>query len=207
MLNKHKKNPKTRQYHVQITNFPKNKFALIASIISAIVSLTSLAFSIGQYYQNYQITKEQALKSQAQTISAWIKEDQDNQDNNTVALNNLSNEPVYDVVVTVVTIGNSGSYAENGLQLRKYPNETEEQLSTNRNGVALSILPPGKYKAKMPYISHGMSRKFGVEVAFRDFQNNCWVISGNGHLSQISKDPFKYYDLPSPIDFGSIQNQ
>lgn len=201
MIDKNAKKDEDKQYSVKITNFPKSKI----SWIPIVVSIISLLFSFGQYYENNKTAKQQILKSQAQTISAWIKED--NEDNSVVALNNLSNEPVYDIVVTVVTIGNSGSYAESGLQLRKYSNEIETQLSTNRNGVALSILPPGKYKANMPHISHGMSRKFGVEIAFRDSQDNCWVISGNGHLSQISKDPFKYYDLPSPIDFGGIENQ
>lgn len=164
--------------------------------LSLIISLAALTLSSWQFFSANRQNAADNSGTQAHAVSAFIKED--TEDYSTAALDNLSNAPVYDVVITVVSIGNSGDYAQDGKSVRK-----SEGME---NGALLTILPPGKYKVKMPAIGHGMSQKFGVEIAFRDCNNNSWIITADGHLHRIDSPPLKYYNLPGPNDFSKLED-
>lgn len=172
--------------------------------VSTLVSIIALGITIFQWCYNIKNKKKESVKAQASLVSAWIKEylvEDITQPYSVVSLNNLSNMPVYNVVVTVVEIMNNNSYVKSGKDVRRKIKKNNYEES---NGVILDILPPGKYKCKLPYISTGMQKRAGVEIAFRDSMNNFWVRSVDGHLSQINKDPYNYYDLFKPMSVGTI---
>lgn len=211
-------------YKVKIISNPPTKLQMFGAILKntapIVISFIALFFSIYQWKENERDKLETQLKAQANQISAWIKEDSEEIDNevkfeeeqrecySVVALNNLSNTPVYDVVITVVEIGNSGNHAGKGKDVRdRINNAINKDQPFNDNGVVLSMIPPGQYKAKMAFISHGMCKKFGVEIAFRDYQSNSWLVSADGHLSQIDEDPFEYYNLPKPMEYGTVEKR
>lgn len=210
IIDKNKKNSHIKEYRVQIVSTPKNllsRWSFAISIITILISGGSLFFSFFQYNNAIEINNEKDLKAQAQSISSWIEEN--NENNSIAALNNLSNAPIYDIVVTVVQVGNTnnGLYAQSGLEVREEISKYFDKNIIIKNGAVINILPPGKYKVKIPSLNMGMSHKFGVEIAFRDSKGNSWITSANGHLSRIYKDPFKYYKLSSPMDFTDLQNQ
>lgn len=194
MLDRNNKNAceTLKKRRVRTPGFGKNKIAWL----SLFLSLAALILSLSQYFPANRQNADREPEAQARSISAFIKEDTENY--STAALYNLSNSPVYDVVITVVSVGSGCDYAQDGKSVRKSEGAD--------SGVLLTILPPGKYKVKMPPIGHGMSNVFGVEIAFRDNGNNSWIISADGRLTKISLPPLKYYNLPGPNDFGKLED-
>ena len=183
-----------KQYEVKISNFPKNK----TWWISILVSMAALVISGTQFVYGYQNDQTTKLMEQAQSISAWIS-DLGTENYSIVSLNNMSNSPVYDVVITTVRTNNGEGGADDGLTIRKQDDSD--------NGALIDILPPGKYTAHMEGVHGGMNMHFGVEIAFRDYNNNSWIITADGHLKRISKNPFEYYGTLVPDHFSDLTSR
>lgn len=160
--------------------------------LGAIGTVGTLVFTLIQLHKDRIERKINELKSQAINISSWISEE--NEENIVFKLNNMSNAPVYEVVLTLVITHGSGSY---------YDGQGVGEEYRNRN--IFKILPPGKFETKMPYPGKGMNIIFGTEIAFKDVKGNSWVRKGDGNLIFIKQNPLEYYQISFPVLWKSYE--
>jgi hypothetical protein len=122
-------------------------------------------------------------EQQALLISSWVSEE--NGDHTIITILNHSDEPIYKVILSIVNI--KGRNAWGG---KKIPNELR---------ACISIVPPGKYYAKVGTGYNGMNFRPGIEIAFIDKKGDCWIKNGDGKIEEIKQFPNEYYDIPLPI--------
>lgn len=156
--------------------------------LSAIGTVGTLMFSLLQLYYYRKEQKSYSLKAQADKISAWIYREDESETQ--CILNNFSNMPVYNVIITILVTKGAGG-----------PRDGIEADSNYQNRELVGVLPPGKYKIGTAPLSHGMHIGFGIEIAFSDVQGNSWVRKSNGELILIKKSPIEYYNIPQPFNW------
>ena len=124
-------------------------------------------------------------EEQALLISSWISAE--NADHTIISILNHSNEPIYKVLLSIVNI--KGTNAWPGKQTpiiwRSF----------------ISIVPPGKYYARVANGYMGMMFRPGIEIGFIDKKGNCWIKNGDGKIEEIKEFPNDYYSIPLPIDW------
>lgn len=134
---------------------------------------------------------ERESRSQAVKISAWFGgrilpgEEWDS-----LILLNRSDVPIYNVVVTMVFA--QGAAPRVGEDVRDLPDHR----------VFYTVLPPGTWKAVAPRGWAGMYRMPAAEVAFTDSAGLHWVRRGTGQLTRLPIEPFDYFEVMRPIEFG-----
>lgn len=139
--------------------------------------------------------EEEQKRRQATKVSAWITKAYD--DPMWIAVRNSSDEPVYEVIVSLVSVQGAGP-----------PRDAHDTEPDFRYRAFLSVVPPGRFYASMPYGGHGMSMRFGLEVAFTDASGQYWVRKGNGDLSCIATPAIDYYRVHRPVgwDYPVIES-
>lgn len=139
--------------------------------------------------------QEERKRLQATKVSAWITKAYN--DPIWIAVLNNSDEPVYEVVISLVSVQGAGP-----------PRDAHDIESKFRYRAFLSVVPPGRFYASMPYGGHGMFIRFGLEVAFTDASGQYWVRKGNGDLSCIAIPAIDYYQLHKPVawDYPVIES-
>jgi hypothetical protein len=139
--------------------------------------------------------KSVVVASQAQHISAWITGQKDDSNGMylTCKLYNASDTPVYDVVITPVFVQGAGP--------TKSEDVWKQNLSGHMYGGVTGILPPGKFQTGIPFGGNIPSGQIGLEIAFTDASGNSWIVRSKGVINQITKDPFKYYQVPMPASY------
>src|SRR5260370_15091373 len=156
---------------------------------------TFLAF-LAAFYQIYTERKarkvleekqrEQQIRDQAEHISAWVDTEEGGK-YAVLAILNRSNEPVYQVIVTIVAFqGTTPTFGTN-------------QYNPFRGFI--SVVPPGKVLVRVDGGYRGMYFHPGVEIVFVDKANQNWVRKGDGELVSIPKNPTSYYNLNGPFNW------
>ncbi len=131
--------------------------------------------------------REQQVRDQAEHISAWVDTEEGGGKYAVLVILNNSNEPVYQVIASIVAFQGAGpAFGTNGY---------------NRFRGFVSVVPPGRVLVKVDGGYHGMSFHPGIEIAFVDKANRNWVRNGHGELISISKKPSDYYDLHGPFSW------
>jgi hypothetical protein len=140
-----------------------------------------LTFIIGfvQINNERRFRKEKERREQAEHISAFIYKE--TQAKTTIALLNLSSEPVYEVIVSI-----SVFHAATNDQSPKIP---------HRYTSFLSVVPPGKSYTFVNGGYQGFSFHPAIEIAFKDVKGKSWVRSARGALREIRKSPVDYYKI------------
>jgi hypothetical protein len=140
-----------------------------------------LTFIVGfiQINNERKFRKEKERREQAEHISAFIYKE--TQTKTTIALLNLSSEPVYEVIVSIAVF--QGSSYE---QPPKIP---------HRYTSFLSVVPPGKSYTFVNGGYQGLPFHPAIEIAFKDVKGKSWVRSGRGALKEIRKSPVEYYKI------------
>ena len=111
-----------------------------------------------------------------------------------LALSNRSDEPVYEVVASLVV-------RPGGIT----PFPTGEELMRNSIGVVagsvryLALLPPGLWKVAVDAGWGGMHRSPGAEIGFTDRAGVHWIRRANGTLEEIRTKAPEHYGLPQPF--------
>jgi hypothetical protein len=123
---------------------------------------------------------------QAERTSAWIADETGGGENAWVALLNSSNEPVYQVIASVV-------------RLQKGHRDGDARSTSNNFRTYADTLPPGTYYAKIDGGYGGGSFHPSVEIAFIDKFGTSWVRNGDGWLHQIDVKPHEHYGLSEPL--------
>jgi hypothetical protein len=122
-------------------------------------------------------------RQQAERVSGWPG--QGSSPMTPLILLNRSDEPVYEVVATLVMIQGGG------------PRQGEDGVLPEYRGV-IAVLPPGRFRVEVAGGWAGMSRRPGVEVAFTDRSGVHWIRRATGALEEITAPAIDHYGLGRP---------
>lgn len=169
--------------HPGLTNV-SDIFTLGISVISIVI-----AFMSYDYVKNHD--RQIAKFEQANEISSWVVHDSkggvqmvENSPLMKVSVNNGSDQPIYDVVLT------SGTYQGAGA----------DYLSGTNNTVCVGTVPPGRFTTYVPYPGEGMHVRVESVIAFRDNKGKNWIRNAKGVLSEIKTNSYEYLKLDLPPD-------
>lgn len=140
-----------------------------------------------------------AGRHQAEGISAWFEEgpEKGRPQNNSfawqyVVLRNNSSAPVYNVIVTCVSLQGAGPATKGEDNGGEYPCRC-----------FVAELPPGTWGVWLPTYGLGMGVVLAPEVAFTDADGVSWVRRGGGLLEETGVDPVTFYGVGLPCPWGS----
>lgn len=157
----------------------------IATWISGIGIVSTFIIGFIQINNERKIRKEKERKEQAERISAFIVKETPAK--TTIALLNLSSEPVYEVIVSIAAFQGPSN---------AHPSKPSRQYTS-----FLSVVPPGKSYTFVDGEYHELAFHPAIEIAFRDVKGKNWVRTGRGTLKEISKLPVEYYNLHRPLNW------
>lgn len=157
----------------------------IATWVSGIGIVSTFIIGFIQINNERRIRKEKERKEQAEHMSAFIFKE--THDKTTVALLNLSSEPVYEAIVSIS--------AFHGAIISPTSHVARQYTSY------LSVIPPGKSFTIVDGDYHKLSFHPAIEIAFKDVKGRCWIRSGRGVLKEIDKSPFDFYKLHGPLNW------
>ena len=176
---------------------------LVFTAVGAIATAAAVIVSLCQIRGEKRARAAEFRRCQAEGISSWLQdgvEDSHPEDDSfvwqRVALQNESDAPVYNVVVTCV--GNQGA----GPASRGEENGGDYPCRS-----FVGVLPPGEWGTWLPTHGRGMSIVLGSELAFRDARGVSWVRRGNGTLEEISMDPLEFYGISLPCPWGGCERR
>jgi len=157
-----------------LNNLP---FGDVATWFTGLATFGALVVAFIQINNERKIRKSQERRSQAEHISAYIAKEEDYKAQ--IAILNLSTEPVYEVIVSIVAFQGA--------------NPGPKHIAS------LSVVPPGKAHVVTEADYHGMSFHPSIEIAFKDVRGKSWVLSGRCYLTEISQSHVDYYKLSRPL--------
>jgi hypothetical protein len=130
-----------------------------------------------------------SAKDQSEYISAWVDAEVGGGKHAILAILNMSNEPIYQVIVSIVAFQGAG------------PRDGKELDPRTPFRAFISSVPPGRTLVKVDGGYRGMSFHPGVEIAFVDKANRSWIRKGHGELVSIENNPTSYYNLTGPFSW------
>lgn len=165
----------------------------LATWVGGLGTIATLIFAFWQLHSDRRTARDNEKISQATKVSVWI--DSENSTETCYSIQNVSDSPIYQAVITLVAIQGSG-----------LPQNGEDNESYGYR-VALATVPPGKYYAISPSGGGGMHLVSGAEIAFTDAEGNYWVRRSNGQLKEIDKNPLEFYHIDSPVSWRKVRNE
>lgn len=157
----------------------------IATWVSGIGIVSTFIIGFIQISHERRIRREKERKEQAERISAFIVKETPAK--TTIALLNLSQEPIYEVIVSIAAFQGPVGVNHHSIS-RQYTS-------------FLSVVPPGKSFTFVDGRYHELSFHPAIETAFKDVKGKNWVRTGRGALKEISKSPVEYYKLHRPLNW------
>lgn len=131
--------------------------------------------------------REATKRKQAAGVSTWLSSrtfgTKVHYKRQVVILNNNSDSPIYNLVVSIVDARNTDAKGE----------ENPEEFRR-----AIDASPPGQVFCFAPEGYSGMGFRAGVELAFSDANGNHWVRRSNGKLESLTENPFNHYKISQP---------
>lgn len=158
----------------------------IGTWVSGIGIVSTFIIGFLQINNERKFRKEKEKREQAVHISAFILKE--TPEKTTIALLNLSNEPVYEVIVSIA--------AFQGTSISPTKHISRQYTSF------LSIVPPGKSSTTVDGSYNEMSFHPSIEIAFKDVKGKNWLRTGRGTLTEIAKSPVEYYKLHRPLQWS-----
>ena len=157
----------------------------IATWVSGIGIVSTFIIGFIQINNERKIRKAKERREQAERISAFILKETPTK--TTVALLNLSSEPIYEVIVSISSFqGPTGNH----------PQQVSRQYTS-----FLSVVPPGKSYTFVDGRYHELFFHPSIEIAFKDVKGKNWVRTARGTLNEIGKPPVEYYKLHRPLSW------
>jgi len=105
-----------------------------------------------------------------------------------VVVSNTSEQPIYDVVVSIDTI---------------YQNSKMTQIVID-NAEYVQLIPPGTFCVDVPWSGQGMNRKFNSSITFRDCAGIWWRRDAAGNIQKSNKSSIQLYNIILPRDSAEI---
>jgi hypothetical protein len=160
-----------------------------ATWASAAGSFAAVVVALGLAFRDSLRQRWRDRRWQAERVTAWIVGAVPSADPSTMLLRvdvgNASEQSVYQVIVSLVAV--QGAWRrdakEGGYEYRSF----------------LWQVAPGRRSTQVSFAGHGMSLRFGVEVAFQDAAGNNWRRLADGKLQAIDTNPVEYYNLSRPV--------
>ncbi len=171
----------------------------VADFLTVIISAASIIIAVASYNYTKDHDQQIAKFAQANEISSWVMHDAkgniqttENMSLMKVSIDNGSDQPIYDVVLTSGTYQGAGS----------------DYLSGTDFTACIGTVPPGKFATYVPYPGEGMHARIESAIAFRDNKGNNWIRDAKGILSEIKTNPYEYLklDLP-PENWQSLESE
>jgi len=157
----------------------------IATWVSGIGIVSTFIIGFIQINNERKIRKEKERKEQAERISSFIIKETPSK--TTIALLNLSSEPIYEVIVSISAF--------------QGPNNAPIHALSRQYTSFLSVVPPGKSFTSVDGNYHELAFHPAIEIAFKDVKGKNWVRTGRGILREIGKTPVEYYQLHRPLSW------
>ncbi len=129
---------------------------------------------------------EQEKRSQAEQVSGWIVKESNRV---WVAVLNQSPQPVYQVIVSVVVLKQTG----------------EKRIGDYPHQACVTVAPPGQGYIGIHADYHGMFRHVGVEIAFKDAKGRDWVRNTNGELVEMTESTIVHYGIGLPVSWQNLE--
>lgn len=150
-----------------------------------VISLIALLLGFSSLIIQHVKERSSKLKDQSSKISAWIELESFHTKSVFIELCNLSESPVYEVVISVVNFRTGASQRK-----CEFPSEFQS---------IIGILPPGKSYTTVKYGYRSMFFMPSIELFFKDSRNNYWMRKGNGELRKMNKSPTRHYGFIEPV--------
>ncbi|HSX08745.1 MAG TPA: hypothetical protein VLF93_01170 [Candidatus Saccharimonadales bacterium] len=157
----------------------------IGTWVSGLGIVATFVIGFIQIHNERKIRKEKERKEQAERISVFIFKETPAK--TTIALLNLSPEPIYEVIVSISIFQGA---------VDSTPSKSSKQFTS-----FLSVVPPGKSFTFVDGDYRGMSFHPAVEIAFKDVKGKSWVRSARGSLREISKSSVEHYTFHQPLNW------
>jgi len=140
-----------------------------------------------------------ARRSQARLVAAWYAEvGTPGRTENLLVLSNRSDEPVYQVVASLVLVQGAGAHTAEAL-VRLGGSLVGDYVRL------VAVLPPGLWAVTVAGGWGGMHRAPGAEIAFTDRGGLHWVRRGLGSLDELTADAPTHYELPRPMSMTLVR--
>ena len=170
-------------------------FAFLFGILGSLATAGTLIWLVVERSQLQNEKWESEEQKQAAGVSTWLSQkafgSPKHYSKEIIVLNNNSDSPIYNVVVSIVDARNKDAKGE----------ETPDEF---RRIVAAS--PPGQAFCMSPEGYMGMGFHPSVEIAFSDANGKHWVRRGNGRLEELAEDPFIHYEIVQPPAYEQLHN-
>ncbi|MDK8643801.1 hypothetical protein [Niallia taxi] len=167
----------------------------LATWVGGLGTIATLFFAFYQLHTERIATKENEKRTQAQKVAVWI--DSENlQSEICYSIQNASESPVYQAIITLVGIQGAGP-----------PRKGEDIDESYEYRVKLVTIPPGKFHTVSGSGGRGMSIEYGVEIAFTDANGNHWVRRSNGKLIEIKTNPLEFYNISLPVSWSNVLDE
>lgn len=154
-----------------------------------LLTTISVICTIGTFVFGPMHNREVEKRAQAETISAWdsdIHSARNPYEPTDVVINNGSQSPIYDVVISFgVAAGAGPAYL------------------TGDKATTIGTVPPGRWIGKAPAPDHGMFVQPNAAIAFRDANNQSWCRDAAGRLTEIT-DPYTHMEIILPQTFEGV---
>lgn len=175
----------------------------LATWVGSIGIVATLAVTGRQLERERRLRRREEHRSQAIEISAWPG-GADLQpvgpvqlpNGTLIMVANHSHQPIYEVVVTLVSVQGAGPQAGGDWVAEAEPGSGRLPL-----GAAFVAVGPGNWTVTVSDSWHGMSVRVGAEIAFTDARGSHWVRRANGKLEELAAGAVEHYRLGRPIDF------
>lgn len=127
-------------------------------------------------------------REQAEQISSWLIEERHDEHETWVTIQNLSPQPIYQVIVSVEPLS-----------------ETGKSRQKSKHIICVGIVPPGKGYV----IVHDVTiiRRQGIEIAFQDIIGKNWIRNANGELEELKVPTTQHYDVTLPTSWQGIRSE
>jgi len=158
----------------------------MGTISLVLQTFTALGVIVTIAALSYQIHKDRIEKiwEQSGKISCWVLE-KDNRIRNsgqvyreTVIISNSSNEPVYDVVLSIETVKRNKVISRMNME---FPD-------------VVACVPPGLHMAEAEWTCPEQYSNFNVAIYFRDARGRCWYRDATGVLKEHDNILNQEYD-------------
>ena len=168
-------------------------FASLATVLGSLATAATLIWLVVERNQLQKEKKESEKRKQAAGVSTWLSTrtfgTKVHYKQQIIVLNNNSDSPIYNIVVSIVDTRNKDAKGE------ETPDEFRRTIDAS---------PPGQAFCLAPECYSGMGFHPSVEIAFSDADGHHWVRRGNGRLESLAEDPFVHYKIQLPPTYEPL---
>jgi len=165
-----------------------------ATLLLFIVALFQIRVERMARIKRERESETRARRDQAEHISCWVVTETTGDAISLVwvAVLNQSTQPVYQMIVSIYGVGQTGHYVQGDAPASK---------------TTVGVAPPGKGYVGIPAGYAGMFRRPGVEIGFQDGAGNNWVRKPWGELLEIGISTMEYFHIDLPANWKGLYEE